>query len=324
MEFSRLVEALVLEVSTGINLIKGNPGGLSVLKQIHAQTPLAHDVDWEPVKKIPWSDIKGKWGSGGGFIVLVGKNGTGAIYADPLHSGSYRVWASDGTRPEEKQTNGVYTDSMGRINNLTDLRTDSGGRALERIKEITGPIKTYAISKMAQKDVMVKRQKRGEIKKNAVALFKTNDKISDALELADRLMKRFRPLFDRALVQALADVKGFVAHQIKNDAFHKAEKRLNRLHLLSGMLRKLRDAPDEVLGGSGNTSNMLRGALINAVELAARHNYPGIPDEEHLTSRNSAYPLDAGYRSFLNDLAAGNIKLLSDILYYFKRELLTI
>ena len=43
------------------------------------------------------------------------------------------------------------------------------------------------------------------------------------------LLKKFKPLWIRSVQAAQADIKGFIGMQIKNNAYYKADKKLERL-----------------------------------------------------------------------------------------------
>jgi len=309
-QFARLLECIISEASTGVDLVKRNAGGAELLRHVHKSTPLPHDVEWQSVQKVPWSDIKGKGGwrkKGGGWIIFLGSKGTGAIYADM--GGDYTVYASNG-RPGD-------TDAAGLNNRLLGSRTSSGGEALKRVKDITGPIRSIFMAKRAgEGEIEKKREKRAELRKAmAPATVRDVHTMDDATASSERLLRKFKPVWEKAMVQAMADIKGFLNLQIKNDAYHKVDKRLRRLQQIDNWLNALRDGDD--------ISSNLKHVLLHAVDLAARHHFPDqVPDDFYMSGRSYG-PLPEGIKLLLNGISSGDTRLLSTVLYFFKKGLLS-
>lgn len=321
MEFARLVEALVAEASTGINRVRGNPGGEELLRQLHKTVPLAHDVDWKPITKIVWSHIKSKWKHGGGFILLLGRDGTGVVYADPYAgNGVYRLWASNGSPPQERVAPGVYADGDGKVNHVSDARYDSGGQSIELIRKVIGPVRSMLLGQLAHVEPLAKREKRKQDRDaSPIMAPRTVKSYNDAKQAADRLLDRLRPIWDKAVVQAIADMKGYLTHQIKNDAYHKVEGRLRRLQQMDSLLRTMRADPSSTDG-----ADSLRRILYNAIDLAVSYHFPQTPNDWQISRDYHHYrdQMPDGYRDLLNGIYSGNTRYISTVLYFFKKGLL--
>lgn len=315
--FARLLESIVMEASTAIDMVKMNPGGREIAQFLHTKSALGHDADWEIVKKIPWSEIKGgAWEryqhAQYSYIILIGRDGTGAIRA----SGSdYLVSASNGKPPEVNPDTGV--DS----NRFFNKASSSGGRSIEMIKDVIGPIKSYAIAKRAI-GASVKKKARQELRKTQVRTGGRDIASSeDALAASDAMLARFKPLWVKMLTQAMADIKGFVGLQIKNHAFSKVQNKIERLKALEDVLDSLQTGGED---GEGAMHDYLKRTIYNAVDLSARHYYPDdMPDRQQLGSRYSYGSAPEGAKKLLNDIARGDTRKLGTVLGFFKRALLT-
>lgn len=315
--FARLLESIVMEASTGMDLVRNTPGGREIVQHLHRNTSLGHDADWEVVKKIPWSEMKGsRWdNSGGGWIILIGQHGVGAIRA---RGQEYSVSASNGNPPAVNQDTG--RDS----NRFFNITSESGGRSLDIIKNVIGPIRSFVISKN-RGEVAKKKAARDAIRKAAVKSGGRDIESSeDAQQATEAMLMRFKPLWTKMVTQAMADIKGFVGLQIKNHAFGKVQGKINRLQNLEVILDALQSRS---MGGDDDESmagmDTLRNSISSAVDLAARHYYPDQMGNRTFSSRYSYGPPPDGVKLLLNDIAKGDTRKLGTVLGFFKRALLT-
>jgi hypothetical protein len=282
--FAMLCESIT-EASTSIDLIKGMAGGDAVIQKLHKEMGLSHDQEYNSIDKISWSELKdsykGKW------VILRGTTGVGAIKST---GNGYKAVASNGG---EVQT----------------FSNDRGGNILDFLKGIIGKTtKMFTGSDTGSvKDIQKTRAKQ---QAGSSAKPELNQ---------EALLKKFKPLWLKAIRAAQADVKGMVANMIKNDAFEKAKVKLN-------LLAKLDDAADMVETGSSDTPSSLNSAISAAVTLAAGHYYPDLTGEitrgrygdSGLIAANSQ-----GTRQILQDIASGDQKKLGTVLGFFKRTLIT-
>jgi len=279
--FANLLEGYVNEASTSLNLISGNPGGEAVIIKLHKSMDLAHDQDYRQVDKISWSDLKDS--HRGAWVIIQGSKGTGAIRA---RSGSYEALASSG---EEVQT-------------ANDSR---GGNIIDFLKGEIGKLQKFYVGKNTSA-VTDKKRKRADQQKG-----------KDSEVTQETLMRKFKPLWVRAVTAAIADVKGHIANQIKNDAFNKAEKKLSQVKNLQNALESLEAGAEDVPGS-------IRSAINIAVLMAASHHYP---EQTGTISRaySSGYSAQRseGAQQLLKDIAGGDQKKLGTVLGFFKRALIT-
>lgn len=279
--FAKLLEGYVDEASTSLDLISGSPGGREVITSLHKDMQLAHDQDYRSVEKISWSELKDSYR--GAWVIIVGSKGTGAIKAK---GGSYDAVASSG----------------GPVETTTDQR---GGNILDFLKSKIGKLQKFYVGKNTTA-VSDKKNKRKEAKAG------TSDEVN-----VDTLTKKFKPLWQRAISTAIADIKGYVANQIKNDAFEKAQRKLDQV-------KRLQDVYDNLEAGSDETPGSIKQAINSAVLMAASHHYP--EQTGNITrGYSSGYNAERseGPNQLLKDIAAGDQKKLGTVLGFFKRTLIS-
>jgi len=280
--FAQLLEGYVDEASTSLDLITGQPGGKEVMIKLHKEMQLAHDQDYRQVDKISWSDLKGSYK--GAWAIIKGSNGVGAIKAK---DDRYETVASSG----------------GEVKQFQDSK---GGNVLDFLKGEIGKLQSFYVGKNTSA-VIDKQRKR-----------KDSQAVSDAAVVSvETLTKKFKPLWVRAITAAIADVKGHVANQIKNDAFTKAEKKLSQVKSLQSALEALEAGAEDVPGS-------IRSAVNIAVLMAASHHYP---EQTGTISRGYSSSYNAqrseGPQQLLKDIAGGDQKKLGTVLGFFKRALIT-
>ena len=283
--FSQLLEGYLNEASTSLNLILDNPGGKQVVKHLHTDMGLAHDQDYRQVEKISWSELKDT--RRGAWVIIKGTTGTGAIRATA--AGGYEATASSG----------------GPVDSFADGR---GGNLLDFLKSKIGKLNKFYVGNNTS-TVNDKRKKRADQQAGT----------DTSTVSVETLTKKFKPLWVKAITAAIADVKGHIANQIKNDAFDKAAKKLEHVKRLQQSIESLETDSD--------TPNSVRAAINVAVLMAASHHYP----EQTGTISRSNHTYNQGYNAqrseggsqLMKDIAAGDQKKLGTVLTFFKRSLIS-
>jgi hypothetical protein len=264
-------------------LIAGNPGGKEVVQKLHKSMQLAHDLGYKKIDKIAWSDLKGSYR--GAWVIIQGTTGTGAIKA--TGNGSYEAMASTGGEPRS-------------------VKDGRGGNIIDFLKGEIGKLQKYyvATNTTAVRD---KQSKRADAQKGL-----------DQTVNQETLIKKFKPLWSRAITAAIADIKGHVANQIKNDAFEKAKKKLNHIESLQNGLEQLE-------AGNTDTPGFVSSAINSAVLMAASHFYPETTGniERSRYGGGIAAQFSEGPAQLLKDISAGDQKKLGTVLAFFKRSLIT-
>lgn len=128
------------------------------------------------------------------------------------------------------------------------------------------------------------------------------------------IYNRLQPLIDKIIDQAIADVRGMVITQLKNDAFEKAGAKIEKLNKLSSMKDQM--TPMRV------KQTFLDYYLKGAIMMTASHFYPE-QTGTITTNRNYTYQSTkiTGVDKIYSDIGKGDMKKIAAILYYLKREL---
>ena len=283
--FARLCESYIDEASTAMNLIVKHPGGQQVVQNLHKSHNLAHDIVYNPVAGIKWSDLKDNYR--GSWVIIQGTDGTAAIKASGGTTGSYTAVTSSGEAPE------TSTDSR-------------GGNIIDFIKSQVGKPVKYFVGRNTSA-VGDKQRKRAEQKKG----------VGPGQVSQETLIKKFKPLWSKAITAAIADIKGHIANQIKNDAFEKAKKKLDQIE-------RLQNGLEAVERGSDDVPEFIGQAVNSAILMTASHYYP---DQTGNISRSYGRMYSSerpeGPAQLLKDISAGDQKKLGSVLSFFKRSLIS-
>jgi len=288
--FVHLLEHMVNESSTSIDTLRGVPGAAELFKALHKNHIISHDVEYEPIKKISWKDIKDSHA----VILLAGPDSAGVLYHGDY---SYDLIAYN---PELKT---VETYS-----------SDSGSRALAWIQEHTGKINKMWMGPSTSGGIKYKKNKRATQKHNPTTTY------YNPTTFTETILKRFKPLWLRSLKGAQNDVKGWVNTQVKNHAFQKARTKLEHL-------QRLEDAVEAVENGRLDLMNieLVKRAITHAVYQTTHMYYPektgGFSDRY-----GGNYPALNDHKSIenlFNDITAGDTHKLGTLLGFFRRNLVS-
>jgi hypothetical protein len=280
--FAQLCEGLVSEASTSLDLVSGQPGGDAVIKSLHKTNQLSHDQEYTRTDKITWSTIKDTRS----WVIIQGAKGVGAIRTA---NGTYYAKASSG----------------GEVQSVNNSRSDA---ITTFLKSIIGSFKQYYVGR----DTGAVSTKQRTRDAQTASANKTMD--------TTKLVLKFKPLWARGVTAAIADVKGMVGIMIKNDAFGKAEHKIQLLQKLNAVL-------DSVESGEGQTSGLITNAVQAAIVMAAGHHYPEQTGE---IARSRSYSGGATYHpaqpegvtQLLKDIAGGDTAKMGTVLGFFKRNLI--
>ena len=283
--FAQLCETFLPEASSSMGIVASLPGGQQVTQFLHTKYGLAHDQSYSPIPKISWSDLKGRYGRK--WVLIKGSKGTGAIR---VRNDNYEAVASAGSE--------VQVSSSGR-----------GGTVLDFLKANIGSLKEFYVGEDTG-EVGKKQKSRADARKGTAA--------AAGVVTQDTLIKKFRPLWARAITSSIADIKGMVGTMVKNDAFDKAEKKIQTLKQLEAALYSIENGDDDVPQNIGNSVSV-------AIMMAASHYYPDETGEITKQRYNRSYSSEneQGPRKLLADISAGDTKKLGTILSFFKRSLIS-
>jgi len=287
--FASLVEDL-FEASTAAAQVKDHPGGIQIIKALHKEMNLPHDVTWGELPKGPrfsWTAFKDARQAN--WTLVKADKGTGAFTAG-RGGGGYKAIASTG----------------GEIEKFQD---DRGGNIIEFLTNTIGTPKSFYTGSTSA-EFATRTKQRADLNKQSEKSGVT----------VDALITKFRPLWVKSAEKARADIKGFIINQIKSDSFSKAGLKIKRLEELSRIV-------DSLETGDTEAPNMIKSAVRDAVLLAAAHYYPQKTGE---LTRNRSYgsngltsASDEGVKLLLQDLTNGDGSKLGTILAYFRRNLVS-
>ena len=278
-----MCEGVINEASSTMDMVKSKIGGREVVKHLHANMGLGHEQKYSPIDKISWSQLKDSYR--GSWVIIHGDKGTGAI----KYQNSYTAVASDG----------------GEVKTFTN---DRGGNIIDFLKGNIGQLRKFFVGKETGKTREI-QSKRTAQKKDAAT-----GKIDQ-----DALIKKFKPLWQKAITAAVADIKGHVVNMIKNDAYEKAKKKMNQIEALQNALDSMETGTlDEAPG-------FVRGAVHQAVLMTASYYYPEqtgeISHSRYGSGMSSTH--SEGPAQLLKDISAGDTAKVGTILAFFKRALIS-
>jgi hypothetical protein len=282
--FAQFCESYLPEASSSMAVIQQHKGGAEVIKKLHKDQKLGHDITYQPVAKISWSELKDSYR--GAWVIIQGDKGTGAIKASGGNTGDYFAVASSG----------------GETRSMNDGR---GGNVLDFLKGEIGGLRKFYVGKNTTA-VVDKQKKRAADQVDA-----------DKTINQDILVRKFKPLWVKAITAAIADIKGHVSNQIKNDAFEKAKRKLDQIE-------QLQQGLEAIESGNKEVPQFIGTAVNTAILMAASHHYPeqtGSITKSY--SRNYTSENSEGPAQLLKDIAEGDTAKLGTILSFFKRSLIS-
>jgi hypothetical protein len=284
--------------------VRRGPYADQLIKRVHKDFAIPHDVRWEKLEKVTWADIKSRSPN---YVILQGQDGMGAV-----------KWAGYTWQVMLSSKEGIKTDHGDSINILFKEIKDTIGKITGYWGAIGQGRQSYrGASDNKRGEVDIKRDKRRN-SREVVVNPNTLDPNSGSAHNTEVILRKLRPVYMRYLEQAIADVKGVVGMALKNDAYQKVKQKLEILTNLQNVRQELIDNPDAV---PGKIKERLRPALY----LTASHYYP---DE----TGNFALGVDRygrgqpthsrGPNQVIADIASGDQKKLITLMNYLKQSLL--
>jgi len=283
--FAQFCESYLPEASSSMDIIQQKPGGKEVIQKLHRDEKLAHDINYSAVPKISWSDLKDSYR--GAWVIIQGDRGTGAIKASGGNTGTYLAVASTGGEPRT-------------------VKDSRGGNVIDFLKGEIGGLRKFYVGKNTTA-VSDKQKKRASNQAGA----------GPNVISQETLVRKFKPLWAKAITAAIADIKGHVANQIKNDAFEKAKSKLNHIE-------NLQQGLEAIESGSGDVPGFIGTAVQTAILMTASHYYP--EQTGNITksySRSYSSQFEEGPKQLLKDISEGDTAKLGTILSFFKRSMIS-
>lgn len=294
--FSQLCEGILCEATTLSSILPGSASANKLISYLHRNKSLPHDQPYQPTDNISWSVINDT--RSGAWVIIKFANGVGAIKAG-ARKGGYDVIAV----PDE--TMEVEVDSY-----------TKGGDALNFFKELKlGRVQQLFVGRQGEDYEKKKTQRR------------TRQVDTSGTTDATQLVKKFQPLWSKAIEAAMADVKGMAVTMIQNDSIGKAQKKLERLSELQSLQNAMESG--DLTGTSGDyvgrsKLEYLKNRVYSAILLTAANFYP---EETGTLSKSYGGSISSerfsGPQQVLKDIAAGDQKKLGMVLGFFKRQLIS-
>jgi len=299
-----LLEEILDEDSTITSAVRRSPYADALVRYVHKELAMSHDLQWREEQKITWADIKSRSPN---YVLIQGKDGTGAIKWD----GSQWVVVLSSKE-------GITTFRDGSINVL-----------FRQIKETIGQIRNYwsaigagqtswgrGASSHSTGPVDRLRADRAVARK--ITKPNTLDPNAPPSQNTQAVLYKLRPLYLKYIDKAIADIKGVTGTALKNDSYQKVKQKLEILNNLQNIKQELISNPKDVPA-------KIKERLQPALYLTASHFYP---DE----TGNFTLGLDrygrgapqnqAGVRRVINDIANGDQQKLTTLMNYLKQSLL--
>lgn len=285
--FADMCREVISEASTTGDIVKSHPGGSAIMKNLHTTTDAPHDLKYQKIEKISWSELKDY--SRKSWVIIIGSQGTGAIKVDD-NTYNARAAKADGE--------------------VKSFRNERGGNILDFLKGEIGKLTQFYVA-LKQTDTRRKKQERDNLKKSSSA--------GSGAVSQETLLRKFKPLWARAIQAAIADSKGHVVNMIKNDAFEKAKKKMSQIESLQNGL-------DSIESGDTDPPGFIRSAVNNAVLMTASYYYPeqtGTISRERYGGGQSQAQFSEGPRQLLKDIESGDTAKVGTVLAFFKRALIS-
>lgn len=301
---THLLREILDEDSSITSAVRNSPYADELIKVVHRDFAIPHNVRWEKLEKVTWAEIKSRSPN---YVIIQGQDGTGAI----------------------KWTGERWQVMLAGEDGITTYRDDSINSLFKEIKNTIGKITGYWEARGQGKgsyrgastnrtgEVERKRLDRLTARKSVVNP-STLDPSAGTSHNTQVILRKLRPVYMRYLEQAIADVKGVVGMALKNDAYGKVNQKVAILTNLQNVRQELIDNPDTV-------PEKIKERLRPALYLTASHYYPD-------QTGNFALGVDrygrgqpasqSGPQQVIADIANGDQKKLITLMNYLKQSLL--
>lgn len=301
---THLLREILDEDSSITSAVRNSPYADELIKRVHKDFAMPHDVRWEKLEKVTWADIKSRSPN---YVIIQGQDGTGAI----------------------KWTGETWVAMLAGQDGITTDRDDSINSLFKEIKNTIGKITGYwaAIGQGKGSYRGASTNKTGEVERKRRERTASRQKVVNPNILdpsagtahnTQVILRKLRPVYMRYLDQAIADVKGVVGMALKNDAYGKVNQKVAILTNLQNVRQELIDNPDTV-------PEKIKERLRPALYLTASHYYPD-------QTGNFALGVDrygrgqpssqSGPQQVIADIANGDQKKLITLMNYLKQSLL--
>jgi hypothetical protein len=300
---TNLLEEILNEDSTITSAVRSSPYADALIRAVHKELAMPHDLEWKEEQKITWADIKSRSPN---YVLIQGIDGTGAI-----------KWNGSQWVVVLSSKEGVSTLRDGSINILFTEIKERIGKIRSYWSATNSGVRSYG-SKVATNPtgpVEKKRSQRQDARR--ITSPDSLDPNAGHEHNLQVVIYKLRPLYARYIEQAMADIKGVIGIQLKNNAFSKVKSKLEILDNLERTLEELRDNPKKI-------PSKLKEKLRPALYMTASHFYPDETGNFNLGGgyRGRSPERSAGQRRVISDIANGDQEKLTTLMNFLKQSLL--
>jgi hypothetical protein len=312
--FAQLCESFINEDASQIPKALGSNGvaARAITKFIHSKFSLSDKAVVKTLSGPPnWSDVK----KSNSWIIVQGENGYGAIKVN--RDDRYQVGAV-------KLGNEVV-QTMSPSSVAADIS--------KFLKPIVGKVIKYHA--VAHKEGAGRWDGRGANKFDVRDVQARRKKAQAGTSGAkgevnlETIFTKFKPMFTKAAQAAEADAQGIAATMLKSGNYEGVEKKLRTLNTLRLVSQLMSESPPaanadySIRADYSRSHEFVKNTLSKAAQHAAVHFYKDeIGDEEELLSQFTIHnTADDLVEKLFNDIANGDTKKLSGLLWYFKNGL---
>lgn len=323
-QFAQLCESMMREDSTALQepVIRSNPLASALITKLHTGRLLPHDAALAPYRFTTLAALNagaGREHDRTKLLVLLGERGAAAIIVRPYRYNVITTRAATKEDDTDSVQNGVYYGK---------LTASTWKVLLDYIKSQIGRVsKNMLLANTAAVNKLHSNVERKKLEKT---------KQTSAVSAAGNLLLKFKPLFKKMIIQALANLHEDVRQNIKHHNYESARTGMHRSESLYKLLNQLddedikSDMSDIVLLKSKHSESSLKllgNAINSALLTVAYYYYPQEFDPDNMPRRGSPALFNRAVEKLLNDISSGKPEVdaqgkLVTVLNYFKRGLL--
>jgi len=272
----------IYEASTSGDIVNSLPGGPEIMQALHTTQKAPHNLNYTPVPKISWAEIKGAYSSS--WILIQADKGTGAI---KFQGDTYSAMASTGQGVEQ----------------FSNTRS---GFVVDWLKGKIGGLRKFYVARGQADVTKVQRDRKSRQPNPEAEKFQYSERTS---------LQKFRPLIAKTIEHAVADIRGMAQTMLKNGNYDGAQKKIQKLQKYDEILFKLQNK-------NADLDNDFTTKMNDAIVLTAHHFYPeqtGEVSRGGYGSRGLRVENQQGTTQLFNDINSGDTAKLSTLLAFFKR-----
>ena len=310
------------EASTISAKLGGSEDVQRLVKYLHTQKAAPHDLEFftQDKNQINWAQFK----SLRAWLLFKCDKGVAAIRRSGPHNSytlvlSNDAWLTgpDNTDPDtgvvttaieraQKEIDQVVSSRVNISDNVIDTSIERKDEMLKAIRVAVGKIKEVYIAQETDKQ-QNKQQNR-------------TTSTTTSKGTVTSIVRKFKPIVKKAITQADAELSGVLSIAIKAKGYERAGKIITRLKAINKALSQLENGVED-----SSSTDLVEKAVRYAIGMTAVREYDINTARvggwgEHVTVDVAA----DHFREILDRANGGDGKILSEVLYYFKRYMMLV